>query len=144
MRCTSRLSSFEARVHLEQRGSLCLHSLAECGLTIPSSGPAPAGFAVLHGPLKSNVSALARSMKKSSVRVLASSCAAFGRPEQLCCIGCTVASVQPGLVRFVTFRCLRLQRFLHRRQRLGTEFLSSSASTSIVSHPKAQNNTLLV
>ena len=26
-----------------------------CGLTLPTSGPSPAGFAVLHGPLKSNV-----------------------------------------------------------------------------------------
>ena len=83
MRCTSRLSSFEARVHLEQRGSLCLHSLAECGLTIPSSGPAPAGFAVLHGPLKSNVSALARSMKRSLVHALASGCASFKRSRPL-------------------------------------------------------------
>jgi len=52
-------------------------------LTFPSSGPVPAGFAVLHGPLKSNVSALARSMKRSVVHALASGCAAFKRSWRL-------------------------------------------------------------
>ena len=47
------------------------------GLTLPSSGPA-------YGrPLKSNVSALARQMKKSVVQALASGDAAFKRSEQL-------------------------------------------------------------
>jgi len=49
----------------------------ECALTLPSSGPA------YSGPLKSNVSALAREMKKSVVRALASGEAAFKRPRHL-------------------------------------------------------------
>jgi hypothetical protein len=47
------------------------------GLTIPSSGPA------YGGPLKSNVSPLAHSMKKSVVRTFASGSAAFKRFGQL-------------------------------------------------------------
>ena len=35
----------------------------ECRLTLPSSGPVPAGFAVFHGPLKSNVRAHRRRVR---------------------------------------------------------------------------------
>jgi hypothetical protein len=44
-------------------------------------------------------------------------------PGRYRCVGCTVASVQPDMVRFVTFSCLRLQRFVHRHQRLASWFL---------------------
>ena len=61
-----------------QRNSPCNQ-----GLTLPSSGPVPAGFAVLHGPLKSNVSPLAHSMMKSVVHALASGSAASKRSRSL-------------------------------------------------------------
>ena len=51
--------------------------------------------------------------------------------------------MQPGMVRFVTFSCLRLQRFVQWRQRLARGFLWPSASALIASYPEAQSNTLL-
>jgi len=60
------------------------------------------------------------------------------------CVGSTAASVQPGTVRSATFSCLRLQRFVHQRQRLVRGFLWPSASALIASYPEAQSNTLLV
>jgi hypothetical protein len=47
--------SQRSRVRRSPAGAYACWRAAECGLTLPSSGPVPAGFAVLHGPLKSNV-----------------------------------------------------------------------------------------
>ena len=80
--CSGSISSRSlGRVSSRVQAAQSLNSIN--ALTLPSSGPVPAGFAVLHGPLKSNVSAQARSMNRSVIRAFASGRVAFERLGQL-------------------------------------------------------------
>ena len=69
------------RVSSRVQAAQSLNSIS--ALTLPASGPVPAGFAVLHGPLTSNVSALVHQMKKPVLRALASIGVDSRRFEQL-------------------------------------------------------------
>jgi len=54
---------------------------AKCGLTLPSSGPSPAGFACLRGPLKSNVRPM-RTIRNTLTLAALLCCASLARASQ--------------------------------------------------------------
>jgi len=54
------------------------------------------------------------------------------------CVGCTVASVLPGMARSAAFGYPRLARFANQRQRWSTGFNSPSASAPLDSRSTAQ------